>query len=451
MSNTTKSSKETMPNGIPYIIGNEFAERFSFYGMKAILVVFMTQYLMNSSGELDLMTESQAKKWYHLFVMLTYFLPIFGALLSDVFLGKYRTIIGLSVVYCLGHLALALDDTRLGLSIGLTLIAIGSGGIKPCVSAHVGDQFSSENKGLLDIVFKYFYLAINVGSVLSMLLIPVLLEKYGPHVAFGLPGLLMLIATILFWMGRKVFVSVKPVGLKAYMEVVLSDQGKKAILSLIPIYLFVAFFFSVFDQTGSALVFQAQHMDKGVNFFGFQFELLASQVQAANPFFVIVLIPIFAFYIYPFFNKTFFHLKGLHKITLGMLLCAISFAICAWLEIQIQAGGKPTILIQVFAYLILTAAEILVSITALEMAYTQAPNAMKSFIMSFYLLAIAFGNFITAMVNGFNEQADGSLYLEGADYYWFFVWITLGATIVLGIMSKYYRELEYVQTEDMIE
>lgn len=445
------TSNQKMPNGIPYIIGNEFAERFSFYGMKAILVVFMTQYLMNSSGELDVMSESQAKYWYHIFVMFTYFLPLIGAILSDVFWGKYRTIIILSIVYCLGHLALALDETRLGLSLGLAMIAIGSGGIKPCVSAHVGDQFGASNKGLLDIVFKYFYIAINVGSFLSMLLTPWLLKEYGPHVAFGVPGLLMLIATVLFWMGRNVFISVKPVGLKAYMEVVLSEQGKRAIVSLIPIYIFVAFFFSVFDQTGSALVFQAQGMDKVVNIFGIQFELLASQIQAANPFFVIGLIPVFAFFIYPFFNKTFFQLKGLHKISLGMLLCAIAFAICAWVEMQIQAGDSPSIMIQVFAYLILTAAEILVSITALEMAYTQAPNAMKSFIMSFYLLAIAFGNFITAMVNAFNEKADGTLYLEGADYYWFFVWITLGATVVLAVMSKYYRELEYVQTEDMIE
>ncbi len=448
MSNTTNGR---MPNGIPYIIGNEFAERFSFYGMKAILVVFMTEYLMNSSGELATMSESQAKYWYHIFVMFTYFLPLAGALLADVFWGKYRTIIVLSIVYCLGHLALALDETRLGLSLGLTLIAIGSGGIKPCVSAHVGDQFGAENKGLLDVVFKYFYLSINVGSVLSMLLTPWLLKEYGPHVAFGIPGLLMLFATILFWMGRDVFVSVKPVGLKAYKEVILSDQGKNAILSLTPIYIFVAFFFSVFDQTGSALVLQAKGMDKVVGLFGWEFELLASQVQAANPFFVIILIPVFAFLLYPLFEKYFFKLKGLHKISFGMFLCAISFAICAWLESSIQAGGRPTIMIQVFAYLILTAAEILVSITALEMAYTQAPNAMKSFIMSFYLVAIALGNFITAMVNGFNEKADGSLYLEGADYYWFFVAITAFATLALVVMSKYYRELEYVQTEDMIE
>ena len=136
-----------LPRGIPYIIGNEAAERFSFYGMRAILVVFMTQYLMGTGGHVDLMTDDEAKGWYHLFVSAVYLTPLLGALLSDGLLGKYRTIILLSIVYTLGHFALALDDTRLGLAIGLGLIAIGAGGIKPCVSANVGDQFGSALTG----------------------------------------------------------------------------------------------------------------------------------------------------------------------------------------------------------------------------------------------------------------------------------------------------------------
>ncbi|MEW8032202.1 MAG: hypothetical protein AB2819_08160, partial [Candidatus Thiodiazotropha endolucinida] len=127
-----------MPAGIPFIIGNEAAERFSFYGMRAILVVFMTQYLLNSSGVAEPMNEEEAKGWFHLFVSAVYITPLLGALISDGLLGKYRTIILLSLVYCLGHFALALDHTRLGLLLGLGLIALGSGGIKPCVSAHVG-------------------------------------------------------------------------------------------------------------------------------------------------------------------------------------------------------------------------------------------------------------------------------------------------------------------------
>ncbi len=144
------------PRGIPYIIGNEAAERFSFYGMRAILVVFMTQYLMSSSGQPALMSADEAKGWFHLFVSAVYFTPLLGALLSDMVLGKYRTIIVLSLVDCAGHFALALDDTRLGLALGLGLIALGAGGIKPCVSAHVGDQFGPSNRQLLSRSFGWF-------------------------------------------------------------------------------------------------------------------------------------------------------------------------------------------------------------------------------------------------------------------------------------------------------
>ena len=136
---TAPVSTEKMPSGIPYIVGNEAAERFSFYGMRGILVLFMTKYMLDASGKLDRMSDEDATAIFHLFVASAYFFPLLGSLLSDVFWGKYKTILLLSLVYCLGHLALAIDATRIGLFIGLILISIGAGGIKPCVSAHVGD------------------------------------------------------------------------------------------------------------------------------------------------------------------------------------------------------------------------------------------------------------------------------------------------------------------------
>ena len=169
-----------MPKGIPYIISNEAAERFSFYGMKAILVIFMTKHMLDASGAHDFLSEEEAKAWYHAFNSAVYFFPILGAIIADAFLGKYRTILYLSVVYCMGHAALAMDETRTGLMIGLSLIAIGSGGIKPCVSAHVGDQFGKDNASLLEKVFGWFYVAINLGAAASTLITPILLSEFGP-------------------------------------------------------------------------------------------------------------------------------------------------------------------------------------------------------------------------------------------------------------------------------
>src|SRR3954466_2521285 len=146
-----------MPPGIPYIVGNEAAERFTFYGLKGVLVIFMTKYLLGSGGVLAPMNHEEAKFWFHLFVCSVYFCPMLGAILSDGILGKYRTIIALSIVYTLGCIALAADQTRLGLVLGLGLIALGSGGIKACVSAHVGDQFGTKNAHLMAKAFGWFY------------------------------------------------------------------------------------------------------------------------------------------------------------------------------------------------------------------------------------------------------------------------------------------------------
>jgi proton-dependent oligopeptide transporter, POT family len=442
--NTLQSSPVKMPKGIPYIIGNELAERFSYYGMKTILVVFMTQYIMNRSGAVEPMTEADATTWYHYFSMANYFFPIVGAIISDVLWGKYKTIILLSVVYVLGHVALAVDDTRLGLSIGLTLIAMGSGGIKPCVSAHVGDQFQKTNKQLIEKIFGYFYFAINLGAAASSLLTPFLLDKYGPHIAFGVPGFLMLVATIVFYKGRKVFIAVPPVGWKQYRGDVFSKQGKKAIINLSIMYIFVAVFWSLFDQTGSSWVLQAEKMDKFVNLGFVKFELLASQIQAINPLLIMLFIPLFTSFLYPKLNK-FFKLTAIRKIIIGMFIAGFSFGLLAIAQYQISAGGTPTILWQFFAYVILTAAEVMVSITGLEFSYTQAPNSMKSFIMGLWLLSVALGNFITAQVS---SRLQDYITIGTPLYFWFFAGLMFVTACAFILVAYRYKEESYIQNRD---
>ena len=390
-------SKE-LPKGIPYIIGNEAAERYSFYGMKAILVIFMTKYLMDSDGARAPMSETEATTWFHLFNSAVYFTPLLGAVVADAFFGKYKTIISLSIVYCLGHLALALDETRLGLAVGLTLIAIGAGGIKPCVSAHVGDQFGKSNGHLLTKIFGWFYFSINLGAFASQIMTPVLLDRFGPHIAFGVPGGLMLLATIVFWMGRREFVHI-PAGGIDFLRETFSKEGLKIIGRLCIIYLFVAVFWSLFDQSGSKWVLQADRMDR--NWLGI--EWLPSHINAINPIMIMVFIPIFAWLIYPGLNKV-FPLTPLRKMGIGFFVAVPSFLIPAWIEMQINAGHLPNIIWQLLAYVFLTAAEVFISITALEFSYTQAPKKMKSLILGFFLISVSMGNLFTAGVNHFIQN-----------------------------------------------
>ncbi|HHH45353.1 MAG TPA: MFS transporter [Gammaproteobacteria bacterium] len=430
-----------LPAGIPYIIGNEAAERFSFYGMRAILVVFMTQYLLNAGGTLDTMGEAEAKGWYHLFVSAVYFTPLLGALLSDGVLGKYRTIILLSLVYVLGHFALALDHTRLGLAIGLGLIAAGAGGIKPCVSAHVGDQFGQGNRHLLSRVFSWFYFSINLGAFASMLATPWLMEHHGPALAFGVPGVLMLIATLVFWSGRKRFVHIPPAGMHFVREV-LSGDGLRVLGRLSLIYGFIAVFWALFDQTGSAWVLQAQKMDQQL----FGIHLLPAQIQAANPLLVMVLIPLFSYRVYPTISR-FWKLTELRKISAGMFVTVLAFAIPTWVQVQIDQGGTPSVGWQLLAYLVLTSAEVMVSITALEFSYTQAPRTMKSFVMAFFMMSIAAGNLFTSAVNFFIQNSDGSSKLEGAAYYGFFTLLMLATALLFMLVARLYKGKTFIQKE----
>lgn len=431
----------SMPPGIPYLIANEAAERFSYYGMRAILVVFMTQYLADPAGRPDPMTPEEAKGWFHLFVSLVYLTPILGALLADGLWGKYRTIVTLSLVYCLGHFVLALDATRTGLLLGQTLIALGAGGIKPCVSAHLGDQFGATNQHLLGRAFSWFYFAINLGAFAAMLVTPYLLHHQGPAIAFAVPGLLMALATLIFWSGRFRYAHIPPQGL-SFVRQALSGEGLKVLGRLSPIYLFVAMFWALFDQTGSSWVLQAQQMDRML----LGYEILPSQLQAANPLLILLLIPLFSYGIYPRLAG-FVKLTPLRKIAAGMFVTACAFALAAWLQMRIDAGDTPSIAWQLLAYLILTAAEVMVSITCLEFSYTQAPNTMKSFIMAFFMLSVAAGNLFTSAVNFLIQAPDGKSYLEGAWYFWFFTAAMLVTACLFLVVIRFYREQTYIQPE----
>ncbi len=433
---------DRMPAAIPFLVINEAAERFSYYGMRAILVVFMTEYLLNRDGALEVMGEAEARSYFHLFASAVYFFPALGALIADVFWGKFRTIVVLSIVYCLGHLALAVDQTRLGLAVGLTLIAIGSGGIKPCVSANLGDQFGPANSHLLSKAFYWFYFAINLGAGVSTLLTPWLLHHVGPDVAFGVPGLLMLVATWVFWVGRWQYAHIPPKG-AAFLRELTDPESLRAMWQLTPIFLFSAFFWSLYDQTGSAWVLQAKHMDR--QWMGI--EWLPSQIQVVNPFLIMALIPIFSYGIYPLLEKV-VPLTPLRKIAMGFFVTVLAFLISAQIEIQIAQGLRPNIVWQLLAFVVITSAEVMVSITCLEFSYTQAPKALKSVVMALFLLSVSLGNAFTSFVNVFIQNDDGSLILEGAAYYWFFAGVMLAASVLFIRVAQRYQGKTYLQGKE---
>jgi len=462
MSPTSGAPKARYPKQIPYIIGNEAAERFSFYGMRNILTVFLINYLLlNEIGDTEARTQT-AKATFHLFVSGVYFFPLLGGYLADRFLGKYRTILYLSVLYCVGHLFLALfEDNKAGFYSGLALIALGSGGIKPCVSAFVGDQFDESNKELVKGVFGLFYWIINFGSFFASLLIPMTLTKYGPAVAFGIPGLLMLIATIIFWAGRNHYVDVPPTGKNpdSFLKVVFtalrapktaggdwlsraegrhpaeSVEGARAVFRVMGIFAAIPIFWALFDQKASTWVVQATQMNLNVG----SFRLEPSQLQALNPLMVMLLIPLNSFVIFPWLERRGWSPTALRRMTAGMFIAGISFVMVGMIQVSMDTGRDMSVLWQVAPYLVLTLSEVLVSATGLEFAYSQAPREMKGTIMSFWNLTVTIGNLLVAGVAAINifESTSGSLFFYAA--------LIFLAAMVFAFMASRYKVRDYYQ------
>jgi POT family proton-dependent oligopeptide transporter len=239
---------------------------------------------------------------------------------------------------------------------------------------------------------------------------------------------MMALATLVFFLGRRRFAVVPPAG-KAWLTDILSPAGLKLIGNLLIVYLFVAMFWALWDQSnGQTWTLQATSdlMDKHM---GFGLVLLPAQIQVVNGLLILIMVPIFTFGVYPLCSR-FFKVTPLRKISAGLFLVAASFLIVGWIERRIQSGHSVSAWWQILAYVVLTASEVLVSITALEFSYKQAPLRMKSFIMALFLLSTSVGNLMTASVNNFMvRELPGATAASGPQ-----TWVTLpaGSRMVTG-------------------
>jgi POT family proton-dependent oligopeptide transporter len=444
------------PQQIKYIVGNEACERFSYYGMRSILAGYITGKVV--SGGLG-HTDDFATEVIHTFVFVNYFLPLLGAWLSDKIIGRYHTILWVSLFYCAGHGVLACSDLATTVSgktmflyTGLSLIAFGSGGIKPCVSAFMGDQFKPEQSHLLQKAYGAFYWAINFGSFFAFLVVPWVKDHRGYSAAFAVPGILMAIATFIFWLGRNQYVRVPPTRVSrqaGFFPVLFAalandqDKGKgfwdrargsfsdaevdaaKSVLPILMIFALIPIFFSLFDQTNSTWVLQGEKM---APFHLLGFKIGAEEMQSANPAIVMILVPLFTLGFYPRMGRL---ASPLNRMTLGMFLAAGSYAVVAALQSGLEQGRELSVLWQLVPYFILTSAEVLVSTTGLEFAFREAAPEMKSTVMSFWLLAIAFGDLFVAVLTKLLSNGSGDASVSTTRFLQY-----AGLTLIVAIIFR---------------
>ncbi len=462
---TASPARHRWPPQIKYIVGNEACERFSYYGMKAILALYITNVLMQ--------TQDQATNLIHLFGFANYFMPLLGAWVSDRFWGRYHTILWISLFYCLGHGVLALSDfipthdgKMLTLFIGLGLIAFGSGGIKPCVSAFMGDQFKPDQRHLLQKAYAAFYWSINLGSFFSFLIIPFIRKTWGYSWAFGVPGIFMAVATLIFWLGTKHYVRVPParvsgragffkVFFAAFSGVKERQRGQsfwdtararfsdadvdaaKSVGPILGIFALIPVFWALFDQTFSTWVLQGEKM---VPFKIGNWIIGPEEMLSANPLLVMLLIPFMTLWLYPVLGRL---ASPLRRMAYGMFLAALSYVVVALLQVRLDAGAQLSILWQTAPYLILTIAEVLISTTGLEFAFREAAPEMKSTIMGFWNLTVALGNLlvsgITVIAARLFGGADGHSVSVSPKMFLFYAGLTFLVAIAFSLVATRYR------------
>ncbi|XP_066431427.1 solute carrier family 15 member 2 [Eleutherodactylus coqui] len=360
------------PLSILFIVVNEFCERFSYYGMKAVLTLYFLNYLH--------WDENLSTTVYHAFSGLCYFTPVFGAILADGWLGKFNTIFWLSILYVIGHVVKSVGaiptvgntEVHVALSIiGLIAIAFGTGGIKPCVSAFGGDQFAEEHIQERAKFFSIFYLSINAGSLISTFVTPVLrgdVQCFGTDcyaLAFGVPAALMFVALIVFVCGSRMYKKYPPQGnilgsvfkcigfaiknrwnhrsnqyptREHWLDWATEKYPKKLITEVkmvtrvLFLYIPLPMFWALFDQQGSRWTLQATRMD--ADFKGFVIQ--PDQMQILNPLLILILIPVFDFGIYPLIKLCKINFKPVPRMAVGMIIAALAFAVATIVEIKIN-------------------------------------------------------------------------------------------------------------------
>lgn len=458
------------PPGFWFIFWGELAERCSYYGMRAILALYMVEKLG--------FTQSQSGQAMAVFIGACYFFPLIGGWIADNLFGKYWTIVGFSVPYILGHLVLGIESITFCV-IALSLLAMGTGVIKPNISTLMGmtyDQKRPGDEALRSDAFGIFYMAINIGAVLSQTAMPYIRTNYSYAVAFAFPAALMILAFLAFAAGKKHYAidkvdrtrvlppeelhTKKLIGVLIVIMAIIFGTITAASLTQSPyltylgiagflvfavtmnkvlgklgmIFVLVSFFWAIFDQSASTWIFFAKK-DFDLDVMGMRIE--PDAIQAINGFLVIILVPTFAI-LWRVFASRGRVWRATDKMMLGFILTGSTMLVMGLAGFAAAEGVKVSILWQVGAYFLLTCAEICISVVGLELAFVAAPAHMKSVVTACWLLCVSVANLcINAPITSLYDT------MTPAMYFMMLTAMMVPATLVFWVVARNFnKELE---------
>jgi proton-dependent oligopeptide transporter, POT family len=370
------------PRGFWFVFWGELAERASFYGMKALLVLYMIDKL----GYSDANSATVAS----FFTAACYILPIAGGYVADHWLGKFRTIIYFAIPYIMGHIILGTFTMETGLYIALALLAGGSGSIKPNISTLMGMMYREQGKShLLSQAFSWFYMAINIGAASTMLSLPFIRDHYGYGVAFMAPTLMMAVSLVIFFLGKKHY---PKEDVRAVARAVKTPQQRQeersTLVRLSGLFLLVVFFWSIFDQSYSTWTLFARDYMNLDTFVG---RIPPDAIQGLNPVLIVIMSPLFAW----LWSRTDKDKTNSWSSPKKMLLGFVLVVLCMGLMTvagYFAAAAKVSILWEVGAYILITMAELCISVIGLQLAFEEAPEHMKSMITGIWLCTVFLGD-----------------------------------------------------------
>jgi POT family proton-dependent oligopeptide transporter len=429
------------PAGFYFIFFGEMAERFSYYGMRAILPLYLTTVLA--------FPDDRASAIYSLFKGACYLLPLLGGFLADRYFGKYWTIVGFSVPYVLGQFLVGIDS-RVTLILALCLLAMGSGVIKPNISTLMGltyDQKRPGQEALRSSAFLWFYFSINIGATISLFSLPEIRDRMiresgdlplAYRVAFQFPAWLMVVALAVFALGKRQY-AVEVIDRSQRLSPEARRQRWATLTTLFGIFALMVFFWVAYEQNDNLWTFFARdHVNRVLNLGFTTKEFAPDQFQFINGVLVLVFAPFFGW----FFRAVDPHarvFKATTKILIGFLVTAAASGVMSLAAARAADGTMVSAWWMVAAYFVLTVGEVLLYGTGLELAFTAAPANMKGFITACFLVTNFLGNLINTQLSPFYQSARSSsdtFHIAPASFFAMTAGIVLAAAVAFVFVGR---------------
>jgi len=435
MSKTLENQPQFMghPVGLYVLFFTEMWERFSYYGMRAILILYITAKTMDANPGMG-WSNGEALALYGWYTMLVYVASIPGGLIADKMIGQKKAVLFGGLILVAGHTVLAITQDW-AFYTGLGLIIAGVGMLKPNISTMVGGLYKQGDERR-DKGFIIFYIGINIGAFLSSLIVGYVGQRIGWHYGFGLAGIGMALGMAVYLWGMKYLKGVgEYIGSaespdREHKDRPLTKIEKDRMLVMFLSFLLIIVFWGAFEQAGGLMnLYATEKTDLG--FMGWQ--VPSSWFQSVNAFFIITLGTTVAAFWYRW------KVKGregssLFKMAIGIIIMGFGFLFMRFAALEFEATGSSAMYWLVLAYLFHTIGELCASPVALSFITKLAPVKYASFMMGAYFAATGFGNYLAAWVGGFAEGAG-----EKAVFTGIFVFTIIVGFIVLLLLKPLKR------------